>query len=306
MISEFTSLELHDVHSNESPLLAHLKRGTFLNVKELKISLESEVEFKEFFSEKNFYSCQKNPITSVTLIDNRPRRKPLNLDTLRKDLALDVLVYLNLSYNILSDSLRFLLCRKLSVLKSLVLRGCKLNTLDLQTFAQADVEHKLPSLTHLDIAFNSMNELRYLFDHKSKWENLQNLATDWVRRSRQERSVDTLTEVVRNGCLSSLRQLSFFTDVDSSFKRETCWTCRNLLIEKTTRSERAYRNQRDFLKPLVDSLEKVSFQSLCTIQIHVPHGWSVECNASAEKMRLNKRNISVYFLKFKDNSNDYQ
>ena len=304
-ISDLTCLELHDVHSNESPILNPLRCGTFLNVDELRMSLESKVEFKEFFSKKDFTLVKKNPITSVTLIDNRPQRKPLNLDTLRKDLALDFLLYLNLSYNILSDSLRFLLCRKLPVLKSLVLRGCKLNTLDLQTFAQADAEYKLPSLAHLDIAFNSMNELKYLFDHKSKWENLHSLTTDWVRGSNQEKSIDTLTEVVRNGCLSSLRQLSFFTDVDSSFKRETCWTCRDLLIEKTSRSEKAYRNQRDFLKPLVENIEKVSFQSLCTIQIHVPHWWPTECDASAEKLRLNKRNISIYFLKFKDNSNDF-
>ena len=304
-MSKLTSLGIHDVHSNQSPILTPLKNGSFLPAKELKLSLESQVDFKDLFPKKEHILTEEPPLRSLTIIDNRARRKPLNLDILRKDLALNLFVYLNLSYSILSDSLSFLLCRKLPDLKSLVLRGCKLNTLDLQTLAQASVEDKLPSLSHLDIAFNSMSELKYLFEHKSKWENLHSLTTDWARRSHLEKSVDTLADAVQTGCLISLRQLSFFTEVDSVIKRETCWTCRESAMKKSLTSEKAYKNQRDFLKPVVDITDKVTFPPLCTIHIHAPHWWSMECDASAEKMKLNKRNISVYFLKFTDDSNDF-
>ena len=76
-------------------------------------------------------------------------------------------------------------------------------------------------------------------------------------------------------------------------------------MKKTVRSEKAYKNKRDFLKPFVDITDKVTFPSLYTIQIHVPHRWCNECDALAEKMRLNKRNINVYFQKFADDSNDF-
>ena len=201
----------------------------------------------------------------------------------------------------LSDSLCYVLCRTLPVLETLVLRGCRLNAADLMVLAQANSENSLPKLKHLDIAFNQINYLRYLFEYDTKWSGLVSLTTDWKCFDSQI-SVNNLAEARESGSLGSIETLSFFTERHLLSIRETCRTCESIILN-LHKSSHEQCSQRQFLEPINKALEKGLFSSLRSVYIHTQQ--LIQCDAAAEKLKLRKRNVNVFFLLVREYYNAY-
>ena len=88
-------------------------------------------------------------------------------------------------------------------LNSLILHDCGLNSQDLKSLAQANVEGKLPELRHLDVSENQGYDFRDLFAHGSEWHKLVSLSISL----KDCRSGKWLAEKVESGCLRCLKKL---------------------------------------------------------------------------------------------------
>ena len=88
-------------------------------------------------------------------------------------------------------------------LNSLILHDCGLNSQDLTSLAQANVEGKLPELRHLDVSENLGYDFRDLFAHGSEWHKLVSL----IISLKECESQKWLAEKVELGCLSRLQKL---------------------------------------------------------------------------------------------------
>ena len=231
-----TSLERYDIHSDESMFVNALKKKMFPRVENFKISVYGSVQLENLIP---------RDLKCLSIVKSKTHENSLNLQNLRENISPERLRYLNLSYNVLENNTCKILCHNLPVLETLVLRGCRLNAADVQVLAQADCENSLPQLKHLDIAFNPVNYLRYLFEHGSTWSGLLSLTIDWMRIN-SEMSMNSLAEAGKSGCLGSLQTLSFFTDGHYLNTRDTCRTCETLKLERD-RSSREYVSQGSFL-----------------------------------------------------------
>ena len=278
-----TSLEIQDVHGKESMFSNALKKKMFPNLETLKMSVYGMVQVDDLIPSN---------LKCLTIVRSKSEVSDLNLQNLRERISTERLRYLNLSYTVLADSLCYVLCRTLPVLETLFLRGCKLNAADLTVLAQANSENSLPKLKHLDIAFNPINYLRYLSEYDSKWSGLVSLTTDWMRFD-SAISVNSLAEAGKSGSLGSIETLSFFTKRPLLSIRETCRTCEQLLLN-LDKSEHEQSTHRQFLEPINKALEKGLFSSLRSVYIQTQQ--QTQGNASAEKLKLRNRDVSVFFL----------
>ena len=99
-------------------------------------------------------------------------------------------------------------------LHSLVLSNCGLNSLDLRSLAQAEMDGKLPQLKHLDIShnkqpFGTIDDLSQL---GCNWHGLLSMNVEGCSSI----SFPYLNRMVQCGCLGLLEELIFSTDVDIS------------------------------------------------------------------------------------------
>ena len=206
------------------------------------------------------------------------------------------LSHLDLSYNGIGGHLPHLLCNKFELLESLNLRGCGLMDEDMQTIAQANILGYVPKLQHLDISYNAMNSFKFISDFDSKWEQLKSLEVDWTNVFSQTIFPD-LVSMFESGCLSSLLTVSLHTANRYLHpkERETCWKCTLRTLQREyPEFQQMPHNQREMLKPIADSLDKVDFPSLKKIYIYVP--CYLKDNASADRQRIRSKGVSVYFL----------
>ena len=206
------------------------------------------------------------------------------------------LFHLDLSYSGIAGDLLHLLCNKFELLESLIPRGCGLMDEDMQTIAQANILGYVPKLQHLDISYNAMNSFKFISDFDSKWEQLKSLEVDWTYVHTRTIFPD-LVSMFESGCLSSLLTVSLHT-ADRylhPMERETCWKCKmRTLNTEYPVFQKMPHNQREMLKPIADSLDKVDFPSLKKIYIYVP--CYLKDNASADRQRIRSKGVSVYFL----------
>ena len=77
----------------------------------------------------------------------------------------------------ISGALSTLLCHSLPSLETLILSGCGLNSDDLSSLAQADMEGRLPELRHLDLSDNEAirGQWRHFFSFRQRWSHLWSL-----------------------------------------------------------------------------------------------------------------------------------
>ena len=70
-----------------------------------------------------------------------------------------------------------LFCHHLPLLKTLILCDCKLDSQDLHSLADANVNSRLPNLKHLDLSENGivLSDFMHLFDHQCTWNHLLSL-----------------------------------------------------------------------------------------------------------------------------------
>ena len=77
---------------------------------------------------------------------------------------------------VITGNLSALFTHSLLSLNTLILRLCRLNSDDMNSLAEAEVNSRLPQLKHLDISENRNVEIRDLFTHSAQWNQLKTLA----------------------------------------------------------------------------------------------------------------------------------
>ena len=106
-----------------------------------------------------------------------------------------------------------LFCDTLPLLETLTLKQCGLNSQDLITLRQANLEHRLPNLKHLDLSENEivLTKCSYLFEKSCTWNQLLDLnimnTICFSSSSLGEAVLDYLNTVVEGGGLSCLQRL---------------------------------------------------------------------------------------------------
>ena len=105
------------------------------------------------------------------------------------------------------------LSKKLQLLETLTLQKCSLNSQDLITLRQANLEDRLPNLKHLDLSQNEivLSDSRHLFQDSCNWNQLLSLNVVHPFYLRWMHEVDKvlgdLNSVVGRGGFSSLQRL---------------------------------------------------------------------------------------------------
>ena len=116
------------------------------------------------------------------------------------------LKYLDISFNTgIKGTLSVLVCDIFPSLVTLILCSCCLDSQDLSSLAEANVERRLPKLAHLDISSNALDTTEYvnsLFAFSCKWNQLLSLNI-----MNTKFSSDELHKRIQSGCLSSLQEL---------------------------------------------------------------------------------------------------
>ena len=127
----------------------------------------------------------------------------------------------------LTGNLSELLRHSFPTLNSLILSDCGLNSQDLCSLTQANVEGRIPLLKHLDISVNSylQGRLNQLFTNGCKWQKLVNLNVACCCT----RSFEYLQLKVKSGCLEPLQELKFSAEVDISQHGDSVWPFLNSL-----------------------------------------------------------------------------
>ena len=120
------------------------------------------------------------PITQLCLppsLETLTLHKCLNSLKIANSLPRDNLRYLDMSCNVsIKGTLTVILRDNFPSLKTMILRSCELELLDLSSLAQANVTGRLPKLRHLDISSNGpYMDPSSLFDFSCEWNQLQSL-----------------------------------------------------------------------------------------------------------------------------------
>ena len=112
----------------------------------------------------------------------------------------------------ISGSVAILLCHSFPSLQSMVLSDCGLKSQDLVSLAQAYAKGRLPELRHLDLSENPriQSKVKYLFEHNSKWQQLESLDLfqSYGTGSLSAIDLQCLSTKATSGCLSSLSELT--------------------------------------------------------------------------------------------------
>ena len=275
--TKLEALSLVDVRSCDSVFVKALQKELFPNLKVIKAS---EVQ-----------NIGPLPRSLHSLTFNVTGEAQPKMQTIARNLSYQDLFHLDLSSCQLSGGLIYIARHKLPCLETLILRDCKLTSEDFQMLSEADQLKKIPKLKCLDIAGNDWSDFNYLLD--SKWKPLQTLSVDWVNLFKQ-RSLDAIVESRETGALSSIRKLVFHTlDNFHAIQQEKCWRCQTFRIDRSS-AWSEITNLSGILRPIANSLDKVSFPSLT--EIHVCTFGNYTDDGCREKLRLRKHNISVYSI----------
>ena len=112
----------------------------------------------------------------------------------------------------ISGSLAILLCHNFPSLQSMILSDCGLKSQDLSILAQACAKGGLPELRHLDLSENLkiQSQVKYLFEHNSKWPQLESLDLFQSNGTDSLSAIDLqcLSTKATSGCLSYLSELT--------------------------------------------------------------------------------------------------
>ena len=115
-----------------------------------------------------------------------------------------------------------LFSQQLQLLETLTLYQCSVNSQDLITLRHANLEHRLPSLKHLDLSLNNLvlSEFGNLFGYSCTWNQLLSLNIEAsFGLGVVDNVVDHLNVIVRQGGLSSLQCLC----IDYYKNTDTIW-----------------------------------------------------------------------------------
>ena len=133
-----------------------------------------------------------------------------HLDALAQCIVPMQLKTLNISQSSgITGNLTKLFQRRSPSVHTLILSNCNLNLEDLRGLAKANVEQKLPQLSHLDISQNEELEAGYeaLFAEGAEWNELLQLNCDQPSGT-SDQGVECLIRKVKSGCLKALQKLT--------------------------------------------------------------------------------------------------
>ena len=205
------------------------------------------------------------------------------------------LFHLDLSFSELSDGLKYIVRHKLPSLENMILRQCKLTWGDFQMLSDADEENRLPKLKYLDVAYNDFCNVKTLL--KSKWKKLESLDVGW-RTVFSQINFPCIVKALQSGSLGALQTLSLHTDSYYQREQETCRTCRQFRDQRPIEPFNCAQSM--VLRPIAEYLDKVRFPSLHTIHVYDTNKFADD--AAAERQRIRKHDISVYFTYCKNPS----
>ena len=285
--SSLSALTLTSVGDSNSVLVSALKDNKFPNL----LTLEMTDLKVEPFVPNGVHNLTLGITESRVVYQQVDIRLPFNMHLCSS------LVYLDLSSTGLLNSIIYIFQHRFSSLESLTLHHCQLEQTNLRVLAQANVENKLPKLRLLDISCNKIYYLECLFDFDSKWNSLQCLKVDWVNKLRDANSHvtwDCLVLQAQSGGLCALEEFNFFVGTRQGvmFQGDVyCYECLKRHNNYKSPQHGPY-NESEILKPVVNSLEQADFPCLNSIFLHSAP-FHLEADASAEKLRLRRKNISV-------------
>ena len=155
-----------------------------------------------------------------------------------------------------------------SILNTLILTNCMLNSNDIQNLAKAEVEGKLPQLRYLDVSGLQTFEMSEMFTDSAQWKQLKTLVTSHI-------SVMNIESVF----LASLEKLHLEWQITKTPMTVTrCWS--HLKVIRL--------HSAGFLWYIADGVERGKFSSLTTIRL-VSGGYI----KTSLLLKLYKANISV-------------
>ena len=206
-------------------------------------------------------------------------------------------------------------------LDTLILKYCDLIPDDLSSLGRTCVRRTVPNLRHLDISRNlkCAGHLESLFDGSCLWNDLLSLdfTQPGIREISQKRNtfardLDVLCSKLENGCLSSLKELSFtaYTSSYPSFKQTVPWkhvrkinildSIKQCRPGEEGRSVRVGHKFGDNLRPIVDMVEGGMLPSLEVISCELAEG--MVSRAEQERYQLAKSNVCVLITQsFREN-----
>ena len=272
-----TALKLVQIdpdHIND--MIAVVRQGLLSNLRELNMSFDVSFDTALKRNMSDWFVREFDPAHAPFLEKLTLGHFITSADQLRTlfcKLAQTKVGYLDLtgSHGV-TGSLSVLFANPFPVLHSLVLQDCALNSDDLRSLAQGNVQGKLPQLRHLDISqTNNIAITQDLFSHSAKWDQLLTLATD-----------NTYVLNIGIDKLCSLRELKL-PSMESSIKITRSWES----IQEIDVFQRDWRHLGDtILSDIADGVEKGLFPNLKTVSC-------VEMSATTACFRLLRADIEV-------------
>ena len=231
--SSLTKLYLHDVYKEEYiEIIKALNKGIMPNLTQLGIYMWRFVAVHKNVQIPigQLVYCEKLLMLflQVDEVEYLPYLKVRNLTHLTlqrficsthhlymvtKTTCLTSLIKLDITHSEgISGSLAILLCHNFPSLQSMILSDCRLKSQDLNILAQACAKGRLPELRHLDLSENLkiQSRVKYLFEHNSKWQQLESLDLfqSYGTDSLSAIDLQCLSTKATSGCLSSLSELT--------------------------------------------------------------------------------------------------
>ena len=286
-LKRFTVLKLFEMDpSHVSDLTVVLRQGQLSSLRELYISFSEhkrrlslntahDVALDRTMSDtfvRDFHNTHTPFLETLTL--KRFITSANQLKTLSPKLARLKLHYLDITESTgVTGSLSALLANPFPILRSLVLRQCEMNSMDLGSLARANIQDKLPVLRHLYISLNENVVISQLFSHSVKWNKLLTLASD-----------DTNVFNVGLDKLRSLQELKIPTS-NSSTNITRSWPS---LQEIDVVEPSSCRSGDKVLSDIADGVEKGFFPNLKTV-------WCLNTSSSATCFKFCRAQITVRY-----------
>ena len=261
-----------------------LVKGRFPSVVDLQLSSSYTGENDKLFAEADVPKLER-----LKLSHDRGCR-PVDVHLIATNSSITQLTSLDLTNNLLTDTLSLLLFSKFPKLKNLVISGCNLSRGDLKCLIQANKKSKFPKLEVLDISRN--REVIVAFEElqtaASKWESLTKINVYTHGALPETAALSVLSKV---DCFPKLRALGFSVDKNSSLpEHATVWP----LLETVEVYSDLPLDQA--LRPIVRGKEKGFFPSLRTVRVCYPSNTPRKSGRSALKHELRSKGVTLQFV----------
>ena len=261
-----------------------LVKGKFPNVVDLELSSSNTGENDKLFAEADVPKLER-----LTLSHDHGCR-PMDVHLIATNSSITQLTSLDLTNNLLTDTLSLLLFSKFPKLKTLVISGCNLSRGDLKCLIQANKKSKFPKLEVLDISRN--REVIVAFEElqttASKWESLTKINLNTHGALPETAALSILSKV---DCFPKLRALGFSVDKNSSLpEHATVWP----LLETVEVYSDLPLDQA--LRPIVRGKEKGFFPSLRTVRVCYPNNTPRKPGRSDLKHELRSKGVTLQFV----------